>query len=58
MLHGLEPDVRLRLEQEAKAYALEVDRFFPLYPDVADQTLMSSIRVEARLRLAASGLKN
>ena len=53
MLHGLDQDVRLRLEREAKAYALEVDQFFPLYPDVADQTLMSSIRVEARLRFAA-----
>ena len=58
MLHGLEPRDRLRLEQEAKAYALEVDQFFPLYPDVADQILMSSIRVEARLRLAAGEAKN
>ncbi len=58
MLHGLEPSDRLRLEREAKAYALEVDQFFPLYPDVADQVLMSSIRVEARLRLAAGEAKN
>lgn len=53
MLHDLEQPDRLRLEQEAKAYALEVERYFPLYPDVADRKLMSSIRVEARLRLAA-----
>jgi hypothetical protein len=58
MLHGLEPRHRLRLEQEAKAYALEVDQFFPLYPDVADQVLMSSIRAEARLRLAAGEATN
>jgi hypothetical protein len=58
MLHGLEPRDRLRLEQEAKAYALEVDQFFPLYPDVADQMLMSSIRVEARLQLTAGDATN
>jgi hypothetical protein len=58
MLHGLEPSDRLRLEQEAKAYALEVDQFLPLYPDVADQILMSSIRVEAQLRLAVGEAKN
>ncbi len=58
MLHELEPHDRLRLEQEAKAHALEVDRFFPLYPAVADEKLMSSIRVEARLRLAAGEAKN
>ena len=58
MLHGLEKSDRLRLEQEAKAYVLEVAQFFPLYPDVADQKLMSSIRVEARLRLAAEEANN
>ncbi|MGF1615418.1 MAG: hypothetical protein ACFCVA_16340 [Gammaproteobacteria bacterium] len=58
MLHGLEQSDRLRLEQEAKAYALEVEQFFPLYPDIADQNLMSSIRIEARLRLAAGEAKN
>ena len=57
MLHGLEQSDRLRLEQEAKAYALEVAQFFPLYPNIADQKLMSSIRVEARLRLAAGEAK-
>jgi len=53
MLHDLEQPDRQRLEQEAKAHALEVEQFFPLYPDVADQKLMSSIRVEARLRRSA-----
>jgi hypothetical protein len=50
MLHGLEHEVRLRLEGYARAYALEVDRFYHLYPEVADDRQMSAIRVEARLR--------
>jgi hypothetical protein len=58
MLHGLAQSDRLLLEQQAKAYALEVEQYFPLYPDVADQKLMSSIRVEARLRRAAGETRN
>jgi hypothetical protein len=53
MLHGLNREDRLRLEGYARQNALEVERFFQLYPEVADETLMSAIRVEARLRLAA-----
>jgi hypothetical protein len=53
MLHGLTREERLRLEGYARRNALEVARFFPLYPEVADETVMSAIRVEARLRLAA-----
>lgn len=53
MLHGLPPADRLRLEREARGHALEVERYFPLYPQIADPKLMSSIRIEARLRLAA-----
>ena len=53
MLHGLEREERLRLEGYARRYALEVERFFHLYPAVADEKAMSAIRVEARLRLAA-----
>ncbi|MEJ2593212.1 MAG: hypothetical protein P8178_17815, partial [Candidatus Thiodiazotropha sp.] len=53
MLHGLKHDDRLRLEGYARQNALEVERFFRLYPAVADQNLMSAICVEARLRLAA-----
>jgi hypothetical protein len=53
MLHGLEHDQRLRLEGYARQNALEVDRFFHLYPDVVDEKMMSAIRVEARLRLSA-----
>jgi hypothetical protein len=53
MLHGLKHKDRLRLEGYARQNALEVERFFPLYPAVADDKLMSAICVEARLRLAA-----
>ena len=53
MLHGLKHEDRLRLEGYARQNALEVERFFPLYPAVADDKLMSAICVEARLRLAA-----
>jgi hypothetical protein len=50
MLHGLEHDERKRLEQAAKSYAMEVFRFYSLYPEFADDKLMRSILVEARLR--------
>ena len=53
MLHGLKHEDRLRLEGYARQNALEVEQFFPLYPEVADDKLMAAIRVEARLRLAA-----
>lgn len=55
MLHGLAHPDRARLEQAAREHALEVARFYPLYPAVADQELMAAIRVEARLRQAAAG---
>ena len=50
MLQGLSPDERERMEIAAKKHALEVDDYYPLYPEVFDQRLMSAIRVEARLR--------
>jgi hypothetical protein len=53
MLHGLSNDERRRLELAAKANALDVARFYPLYPEVADSAIMDSIRIEARLRTAA-----
>ena len=52
MLHGLEHAERKMLELSAKSYPLEVDRFYTLYPAIADRKLMDSIRVEARLRKA------
>lgn len=53
MLHGLPDTERQRLEQAARPYALEVERFFPLYPEVVDNKLITSLRVEARMRRAA-----
>ena len=50
MLHGLSRQDRERMEVAAKRYAMEVDQYFPLYPEVNDQHRMSAIRVEARLR--------
>lgn len=50
MLQGVNPDDRARMEIAAKAHALEVEEYYPLYPEVHDEALMASIRVEARLR--------
>jgi hypothetical protein len=50
MLHWLSHEDRRRLELAAKPNVLEVQRFYPLYPYVADKKLMNAMRVEARLR--------
>lgn len=50
MLHWLAHEDRSRLELAAKTNVHEVQRFYPLYPDVADKKLMNAMRVEARLR--------
>ena len=50
MLHWLTHEERKRLELAAKNNVVEVQRFYPLYPDVADKKLMNAMRVEARLR--------
>lgn len=55
MLHGLEDLCRRQLEISARDYALEVERFYKLYPAVVDSELMDAIRVEARLRGATEG---
>lgn len=56
MLHSLAQPDRLRLEQSARDQALEVLRFHSLYPEVADEALMRSILVEARMRVAGGEL--
>lgn len=58
MLHNLEQEERLRLEEYARQNVLEVERFYHLYPEVADEKRMSAILVEARLRLAAGDSAN
>ncbi len=55
MLQGLEQNDRQRLEACCKPQALEVARFYSLYPDIIDNDLIKALRVEAKLR-AASGL--
>lgn len=55
MLSGLAPERRQWLEQAAREYALDVERFYPLYPDVFDRQLLNAARVEARLRRSAGG---
>jgi hypothetical protein len=53
MLHGMGWEERRRMESAAKANALDVARFYPLYPEIADKDVMDKIRIEARLRMAA-----
>lgn len=52
MLPGLPRPVRRRLETAARQYALDVERFHPLYPEVVDPEFIPAARVEARLRRA------
>jgi hypothetical protein len=54
MMHGLSPPVRHRLEQAAREFVFDVERFFPLYPEVVDTGLLTAARVEARIRRAAN----
>lgn len=54
MIPGLPKDVRSRLELAACEHALEVERFFPLYPEVVDENALTAARVEARLRRAST----
>ncbi len=49
-LPGLKQATRHRLEQAARARALEVDTLHRLYPEVIDRGLIDTARVEARLR--------
>jgi hypothetical protein len=55
MLHGLDREQRTQIEISARQHALEVERFYKLYPEIADQTLIDAIRVEARLRGVTEG---
>lgn len=53
MLHGISSETRRRMELASQANVLDVARFYPLYPEIADAEVMGLIRVEARLRMAA-----
>jgi hypothetical protein len=50
MLQELPHETRERLELTARQHAIEVDQYYPLYPEINDPQRMSAIRVEARLR--------
>lgn len=50
MVPGLARPVRQRLERAARDHVFEVERFYPLYPEVVDNSLMTAARVEAQLR--------
>jgi hypothetical protein len=54
MIHGLPRPVRHRLEQAAREYVFEIERFHALYPEVVDHRLLTAARVEARMRRANS----
>lgn len=53
MLQGLPVEYRRRLEQAAREEVFEVERFYPLFPEIVDEQLMADIRVQARLRRTA-----
>lgn len=52
MIDGLPRTVRQRLEHAACDHVFDVEDFYPLYPDVVDQSLLNAARVEARFRRA------
>jgi hypothetical protein len=54
MLPSLQNTTRKRLERLAVNQALEVDRLWRLYPEIHDQALLNSARVEAKIRSASS----
>ena len=52
MIDGLPATVRQRLEQAACDYVFDVEKFYPLYPEVVDNSLLNNARIEARMRRA------
>ena len=52
MLHGLSNSNRQGLELAARDFVFDVERFYPLYPEVLDDSPLDAARVEARLRRA------
>ncbi|MES9993903.1 MAG: hypothetical protein ABW098_18290 [Candidatus Thiodiazotropha sp.] len=51
-LHGLDPVTRDRLEQSAVLQAEMVERLWRLYPEIHNNDLLNSARVEAKIRTA------
>ncbi len=50
LLHGLDREVRARLERLAQSQALHMEKQHRLYPQIIDRELLSAARVEAALR--------
>jgi hypothetical protein len=57
MLQGLPSAVRQTLEQASRPNAVEVARFYKLYPEIIDTDLISALRVQARIREASDSGK-
>jgi hypothetical protein len=53
MIQDLPQSVRHRLERAARDHVFDVERFYPLYPEVVDRSLLTAAQVEAKLRRAA-----
>jgi hypothetical protein len=58
MLQGLPSAVREQLEQNSKPNAMEVARFYKLYPEIIDTDLINTLRVQARIRAASDSGKS
>lgn len=56
MLHGLPQAVRQRLERAACQFVFDVEKFYPLYPEVIDKAIMDTARVEAQIRHSNQGV--
>jgi hypothetical protein len=50
LLPGLSPSLRERLEQLAVKHAEQIERFWRLYPEIHNKSLLNSARVEAKIR--------
>lgn len=55
LLRGIEPELRRRLELQARAQPFVVERQYRLYPELADAALIQAARVEAMLRRSQAG---
>ncbi len=55
MLQGLDTETRQRLEASSRPQAAEVARFCGVYPEICNEVLIKSLRVEARLRGSTDG---
>ena len=50
LLPELSPPIRERLERLAVKHAEQIERFWRLYPEIHNKTLLNNARVEAKIR--------